>query len=172
MKQQHLSKHNLSARREQRAERREMKPVILIADDDDAVRTMLGRFLESENYNVVFARNGMQALSEFLIMPYDLLLLDLEMPGQNGWEVFGILSRLHPMMPIIIMTALPNQQERAELAGVDALLEKPLDLALLLQTIREALARPQPVRVARQAEPIDTASPFVSAHANELTMEI
>ena len=43
-----------------------MKKTILIADDDEAVLTMLGRFLESENYNVVFARNGVQALAEFL----------------------------------------------------------------------------------------------------------
>lgn len=127
-----------------------MKKVVLIADDDAAVRTMLGRFLESEDFNVVFASNGRQALSEFLIMPYDLLLLDLMMPGSDGWEVFNALSHLHPMMPIIIMTALPHQQERAASVGVDALLEKPLDLPLLLQTIREALARHEPVRAVRR----------------------
>ncbi len=127
-----------------------MKKVVLIADDDAAVRTMLGRFLESENFNVVFACNGRQAISEFLIMPYDLLLLDLMLPGPDGWEVFNALSKLHPMMPIIIMTALPHQQERAERAGVDALLEKPLDLPFLLQTIQEVLARHEPVRAARR----------------------
>ena len=126
-----------------------MTKVILIADDDAAVRAMLGRFLESENFNVVFASDGRQAISEFLIKPYDLLLLDLTMPGPDGWEVFNALSKLHPMMPIIIMTALPHQQERAERAGVDALLEKPMDLPLLLKTIREALARHEPVRAAR-----------------------
>jgi DNA-binding response OmpR family regulator len=114
-----------------------MKKVVLIADDDVAVRTMLGRFLESEGFNVVFASNGRQAISEFLIMPYDLLLLDA-------------LSKLHPMMPIIIMTALPHQQEHAERAGVDALLEKPLDLPFLLDTIHQVLARHEPVRVARR----------------------
>lgn len=127
-----------------------MKKVVLIADDDVAVRTMLGRFLESEGFNVVFASNGRQAISEFLIMPYDLLLLDLMMPGADGWEVFNALSKLHPMMPIIIMTALPHQQEHAERAGVDALLEKPLDLQFLLETIHDVLARHKPVRVARR----------------------
>jgi CheY-like chemotaxis protein len=71
-----------------------MKPVILIADDDEAVRSMLGRFLESEGLNVVFAKNGTQALFEFLIRPYDLALLDLKMPGPDGWEVFDALSAL------------------------------------------------------------------------------
>lgn len=127
-----------------------MKNVVLIADDDVAVRTLLGRFLESEGFNVVFASNGRQAISEFLIMPYDLLLLDLMMPGADGWEVFNALSKLHPMMPIIIMTALPHQQEHAERAGVDALLEKPLDLPFLLQTIQQVLARDKPVRAARR----------------------
>jgi CheY-like chemotaxis protein len=127
-----------------------MKKVVLIADDDVAVRTMLGRFLESEGFNVVFASNGRQAISEFLIMPYDLIMLDLMMPGADGWEVFNALSKLHPMMPIIIMTALPHQQEHAERAGVDALLEKPLDLPFLLETIHQVMARHEPVRVARR----------------------
>jgi len=126
-----------------------MKKMILIADDDEAVRTMFGRFLESENYNVVFARNGVQALAEFLIMPYDLLLLDLNMPDRDGWEVFDSLSKLHPMMPIIIVTGLAGQQERAERAGADALLEKPLSPELLLRTIRTVMARTEPVRIAR-----------------------
>lgn len=123
-----------------------MKRTILITDDDPAVRHMLGRYLESENFNVVFAASGLEAMGEFLIRPYDLLLLDLMMPGANGWQVFDVLGRLHPMMPIVLMTALPHQQERAAQVGADALLEKPLDLPLLLRTIREALSRPAPVR--------------------------
>ncbi len=128
-----------------------MKKTILIADDDEAVLTMLGRFLESENYYVVFARNGVQALAEFLIKPYDLLLLDLTMPDCEGWEVFDALSKLHPMMPIIIMTGLVGQQERAARVGADALLEKPLDPPSLLQTVRAVLSRERPARMARAA---------------------
>lgn len=110
---------------------------------------MLGRYLESEDFNVVFAASGLEAMGEFLIRPYDLLLLDLMMPGANGWQVFDALGRLHPMMPIILMTALPHQQERAAQIGADALLEKPLDLPLLLLTIRDALSRSAPIRFTR-----------------------
>lgn len=150
-----------------------MKVVILIADDDEGVRTMLGRFLESENFNVVFARNGMQALFEFLIMPYDLALLDLKMPGPGGWEVFESLSKLHPRMPIIIMTGQPNQQAHAECAGVDGLLEKPIDPWLLLETIRGALARREPVRTTRLALPCrDTTARPQAGAAVPLTLEV
>jgi two-component system response regulator PilR (NtrC family) len=127
--------------------------MILIADDDEGVRTMLGRFLEAENFNVVFARNGTQALFEVLIMPYDLALIDLKMPGAGGWEVFESLSKLHPRMPIIIMTGQPNQRAHAECAGVDGFLEKPIDPWLLLETIHGALARHAPVRTTRLARP-------------------
>ena len=149
-----------------------MKHVILIADDDESARTMLGRFLESENYHVVFARNGMQALSEFLIMPYDLLLLDLNMPGADGWAVFGLLSKLHPMMPIIIITARPDQQEHARRVGVDALLEKPLDLEVLLHTIRTALSRREPVRVARLAGSLARAAAPAPAVVAQLSCDL
>lgn len=60
-------------------------------------------------------------------------------------------------MKKILMTALPRQQERAQSAGVDALLEKPLDLPLLLLTIRTALARREPVRFARRGSSALTA---------------
>lgn len=126
-----------------------MRKRILIADDDAAVREALGRALESESYDVVSARSGCETISKFLAVPYDLVLLDLNMPNTDGWEAFDWLSKLHPLMPVVIITALPNQYPQAMRCGIDALMEKPLDLPLLLKTIRNLLAQTEQQRIAR-----------------------
>ncbi len=126
-----------------------MKKRILVADDDAAVRESLGRVLISEDYDVVFAETGCETISKFLSVPYDLVLLDLNMPHTDGWEAFEWLSKLHPLMPVIIITARPNQYPRALGCGIDALMEKPLDFPLLLKTIKELLAQSEQQRIAR-----------------------
>ena len=114
----------------------EMKRRILLADDDESVRIMVGRVLESEDYEVVLARTGREAISRALSGAPDLVLLDITMPDKNGWEAFELIDRIHPFVPVIVITARPNQHDYATQVGIDALMEKPLDLALLLKTIR------------------------------------
>src|SRR5262245_26652366 len=116
-----------------------MKNKILLADDDSAVRKSLAKVLESEGFDVLLAENGREAVREFIAEPPDLVLLDINMPDKNGWDAFRLMETLHPFVPVIVITARPNQFERAVLEGVDALMEKPLDFALLLQTIERLL---------------------------------
>ncbi len=115
---------------------------ILLADDDAGVSQMLGNVLELEQYRVVRARNGRETSALFLAEAPDLVLLDLNMPDRNGWEVFDLLHRAHPSVPIIIITALSQQQSRAAGLGL-LLMEKPLDIPVLLETIRGCLAGPE-----------------------------
>ncbi len=121
---------------------------ILLADDDAAVRESLGRVLESEDYEVTMAETGREAVHKFMTAPPDLVLLDLNMPDKDGWEAFELMERQHPLLPVIVITARPNQYERAVGVGIDALMEKPLDLPLLLETIKEFLAQSEQQRVA------------------------
>lgn len=107
---------------------------ILVVDDDDAVRSGLSGVLASEGYEVVTAINGIQALAALRRQPCDLALLDMNMPMLNGWSTIGELRRLHRWLPVIIITARPDQGTLAREAGVQ-LMEKPLDLPLLLQRI-------------------------------------
>jgi DNA-binding response OmpR family regulator len=130
-----------------------MKKRILIADDDVAVRESLAHVLESENYDVTLAADGRETISKMMSALPDLVLLDVNMPHKNGWEAFELMERFHPLIPVIIITARPNQFTRAVGAGIDALMEKPLDLPLLLQTIRGLLAEPEQERVARLTDP-------------------
>jgi CheY-like chemotaxis protein len=122
---------------------------VLIADDDPSVRQTLGRLLESEHYTVVGARTGGEAIAMFRAASPDLVLLDLNMPGQDGWEATRMMDMINPMIPLIIITARPGQYAHATRMGADALMEKPLDLVLLLETISKLLAEAQTDRIQR-----------------------
>ena len=71
------------------------------------------------------------------------------MPVKGGWDTFERLTAANPALPIIVITARPNQLFTAAGAGVGALLEKPLDFPRLLKTIQELLAEPIETRLAR-----------------------
>ena len=140
----------------------EPSKTILVVDDDAAVRQMLGRVLESEQYTVLRAKTGREAAVLFLSAPPDLVLLDLNMPDRDGWEAFHLINAVNPMIPVIIITARPNQYEHATRLGVDALMEKPLDLSLLLGTIGRLLAESEAERVHRVNHPY-----FKTLHLNQ-----
>jgi DNA-binding response OmpR family regulator len=129
----------------------ELKEKILLVDDDPAVRKMLTRLLTGEGYNVLPATNGAEALEFAGHADFNLVLLDLNMPGLDGWDTFEKLAAKHPLLPVIIITARPNQRFTALAAGTGALMEKPLDLQKLFLTMRNLLDEPEDVRIARMA---------------------
>ena len=122
---------------------------ILLVDDDTAVRDSLNDVLVAEGYLVIPAENGQQAIDLANQVPVDLVLLDLNMPVKNGWDTFERLIAEHPLLPIIITTARPNQIFTAVSAGAGALLEKPMDIPTLLHAIRTLLAETAEQHLAR-----------------------
>jgi len=126
-----------------------VKPRILLVDDDPAIREMVGRVLTEEGYVVLPAANGVEALDIAAAIEVSLVLLDLNLPVKNGWDAFEQLSRESPLLPIVIITARPNQLFPALASGVAALMEKPLDFPKLLQTIRSLLDESPQTRLAR-----------------------
>lgn len=81
----------------------------------------------------------------------DLVLLDLNMPVKSGWDTFEELTRQHALLPVIIITARPNQLFTAIGAGVEALLEKPMEISILLFNIQRLFAESIETRLARIA---------------------
>lgn len=124
---------------------------ILLVDDDPTVRDSIGNVLESEGYTVIPAENGEQALELVKASRIDLALLDLNMPVKNGWDTFEQLTREHPLVPVVVITARPNQLFTAISAGAGALLEKPMDIPVLLATMRKLLSETAEQRLARLA---------------------
>jgi DNA-binding NtrC family response regulator len=128
-----------------------MKRKLLLVDDDPGVRESLAALLSMEGYEVVLAGNGLEALECAAATPLSLVLLDLNLPKKTGWDTFEVLTRQNPSLPVIIITARPNQLFPALAAGVGTLMEKPLDFPRLLQMIRDLLAEPVEARLARLA---------------------
>jgi CheY-like chemotaxis protein len=112
---------------------------ILIVDDDASVRLMLARVLGGEGYKVLTAANSVDALGMTETSLMDLVLLDLNMPHTNGWEILAAFAARKIAPPVIIITAVPNQQAAARAAGVETVLEKPLDFPRLIQTVNQLL---------------------------------
>jgi CheY-like chemotaxis protein len=129
--------------------KRQKRKQILVVDDDEGVRKALGLVLSGEGYAVQSAANGTEALDFAQHTPPDLVLLDLKLPDKSGWDVFGRLLRLRPLLPVVVITARPNQLFTALAAGVGALLEKPLQIPRLLQTVNQLLKESIETRLAR-----------------------
>ena len=126
-----------------------MRKKILVVDDDNAVRESLMNALSYENYFPVGAANGEEGLAMIESQKPDLVLLDLNMPGKGGWQVYKEISSQRPLLPVVVLTARPNQLFTSLGAGVGALIEKPFDFLKLLQTIRELLSETPAQRLAR-----------------------
>jgi DNA-binding response OmpR family regulator len=109
---------------------------ILVADDDTMVRSAIAAVLESEGYVVDEAQNGEEAVTLATSHPPDLVLLDLNMPHMDGWRAFVQLDHVTPLVPVIVITARPHQYQEAVRLGVDAFMEKPLNIASLLRAIK------------------------------------
>jgi CheY-like chemotaxis protein len=126
-----------------------MKKRVLVVDDDSAVRQSVSKVLEGAGYEVAAAADGEDAVIQFAPERVDLVLLDLNLPVRSGWDVFERLTTRYPLVPIIIITGMPDQYETALAAGAGALMEKPIDVPALLKTIDELLIQPKEARLRR-----------------------
>jgi len=116
---------------------------VLIVDDDKDVLRGLSVRLKANGYNVVFAADGISAISAARKEDPEVIILDIGLPGGDGFSVMERLSSLLPVahIPIIILTArdISGNKERALNAGARAFLQKPVDNDVLLETIRKVL---------------------------------
>jgi CheY-like chemotaxis protein len=126
---------------------------ILIVDDDSLVRGSLAAVLESEGYVVDEAHNGIEAVTRAIEYSPDLVLLDLNMPHWDGWTAFNKLDRVRPLVPVIVITARPNQYQEAVRLGVDAFMEKPLNIPVLVRAIKRLISEDENRHVRRITNP-------------------
>lgn len=120
------------------------KPVILIVDDDEDNRDVFAQFLIHRGCRVELARDGFEALNRVGSLMPDLVVLDLSMPGLDGWEVARRL-KAEPAtctIPLLAVSghALADFKLRARAAGVDGYLTKPVLPQQLVQEANRTLA--------------------------------
>jgi CheY-like chemotaxis protein/anti-sigma regulatory factor (Ser/Thr protein kinase) len=107
---------------------------VLLVEDDDANRTILGEFLRTRGFEVEEAATGAEALDLAVCGPHDLVVLDIQLPGMDGFEVLARLRALPGRQPAVLaLTALAMSADRERIlaAGADAYLAKPAPLAAL-----------------------------------------
>jgi DNA-binding response OmpR family regulator len=128
---------------------KQTKKRILIVDDDEAVRAALRKVLDDAGYEVILAGDGDEGERQFVSHAPELVLLDLELPKQDGWDVLGLISSQAPLVPVIIITGLRSQLDTTIIPGISGLFEKPVEVPILLRTIRDLLAESTEVRLSR-----------------------
>jgi DNA-binding response OmpR family regulator len=164
------------------------EPHILIAEDDPSLQTVLAETFRSSGYRVTAAADGDQTLSQFALEFPDAVILDVGMPGRNGFEVCREL-RSHPAaanLPIVFLTARGAESDRqwGLDAGADDYLTKPFDpiaLTLVVAELIEARRRgeernplsklPELATVARRAAALQATGQAISAVAIEFEAE-
>ena len=119
-------------------------PLILIADDDRTMRSLLNLAMSEEGYEVVEANNGEQCLTEYAYSQPDLILLDAVMPDIDGFTCCKKIRSLPggDSVPILMITVLDDREsvERAFNAGATDYITKPIYWAVLSQRVRRLLS--------------------------------
>jgi PAS domain S-box-containing protein len=119
------------------------KQVILIVDDQPQNIELLEAYLALQDYEIVTAANGEEALGKISVNQIDLILLDVMMPGMDGFEVIRRVRQddKHRLLPIILVTALRETEDRVKgiEAGCDDFISKPVDKMELLARVRSLL---------------------------------
>ena len=135
-------------------------PHLLVVDDDRRIRDLLSRFLAGEGYRVTTADNARDARAKLTGLSFDLLVLDVMMPGETGFELAKSI-RNGSSVPILMLTARGGAEARIEglALGADDYLSKPFEPRELSLRIANILKRTQPAA----APPVESVrfGPFV-----------
>jgi DNA-binding NtrC family response regulator len=136
-----------------------MKKRLLVVDDDSAVRESLKKVLEDSGYDVVLASGADEAERLLAEQEVGLLLLDLNMPKRDGWDVLERVRSDYPLLRVILMTALSDQLDTTEIPGVSALLKKPIEVSVMLKSMEDAMAETEEDRLRRAGDASGPAAP-------------
>ncbi len=114
---------------------------ILIIDDDDQLRKSFHKLLLQEDYSIDSAASGEAGIAMIRQRPPDLVILDMRLPGMNGFETFKVIHEFEPKLPVIIMTAYGTTEtaiEATKMGAFDYIL-KPFDIPDMLTVIGQAI---------------------------------
>jgi two-component system phosphate regulon response regulator OmpR len=127
------------------------EPHLLVVDDDQRIRDLLGRYLSGSGFRVTTAGDASEARAKLASMEFDLLVLDVMMPGENGFALTADLRRTS-RMPILLLTAMAEPEDRISglERGADDYLVKPFEPRELVLRIRNILQRAPAVAAAAQ----------------------
>jgi CheY-like chemotaxis protein len=122
-----------------------LRPLIAVLDDEPMFCKALERLLKTYGFEVLTFGVGLDLLASFAVRPPDCLVMDLQMPGMNGFEMLEHFAIEQIRIPVIVVTGhdQPGNTERVRALGSEAYLLKPLDEAPLLEAIGKVIGIPQ-----------------------------
>jgi two-component system CheB/CheR fusion protein len=125
------------------------KARLLLAEDDPITRQVIGLMLKHSNFDHDIAENGLRAVEMWEKGNYDLVLMDVQMPGQDGFAATGDIREKelerggHTLILAMTAHAFPEDEKRCLAAGMDAYIPKPIDLQKCIAMIEELIAKRQ-----------------------------
>ncbi|MCC3751361.1 MAG: PAS domain S-box protein [Halorhodospira halophila] len=131
---------------------------LLLVEDNAINQEVAQRLLEQTGARIILASNGAEAVARCREAPFDLILMDLQMPIMDGYEATREIRRDHPSLPILALTAavLDSDRAGAREAGLDDHIGKPIDRQLLYQRLAYWLGESRPSSAAADAStPVD-----------------
>ena len=119
------------------------KAQILVVDDDIGILETIADILSARGYQVATAEDGFKAIERVRETPFDIVLMDMKMPGMNGVETYKELKKINPKTKVILMTAYAVDElvREALKEGAAAVLNKPLDINRLTKLLEEGKGR-------------------------------
>jgi len=127
------------------------KPHLLVVDDDLRLRQLLVKFLTEDNFDATEAANAAEAYEILETFTFDLMVLDIMMPGETGLELTKRLRKAHHAIPILLLTAMGELDDRIQgfKTGADEYLVKPFEPEELLLRIHAILRRTREISLAQ-----------------------
>jgi excisionase family DNA binding protein len=119
------------------------RSLILVVDDEPAIRELMVQALATPSRAVLAAGSGEEALEIVKRFDVDLVVLDLAMPGMNGVETFRAIHSLRPTLPVMIVTGYPDSDLMAQALEIGSftMISKPFDLAQFQKTVHRIVGR-------------------------------
>ena len=136
-------------------------PHVLLVDDDTRLAALAGRYLAENGFRVTCAACAAEARERLRAMEFDLMVLDVMMPGETGLDLTNSLrAERAPLMPILLLTARDTPEDilAGFQAGADDYLGKPFDPRVLVARLRAMLRRAQPPAASTGPLPLGAAS--------------
>ena len=117
-----------------------MEPIrILLVDDEEHIRLLFKEELEEEGYTIVLASNGFDALEKLKDQHFDLVVLDIKMPGMDGIQTLNEIKKLNKEQPVILCSAYGEFKQDFSSWVSDAYVVKSADTRELKDTIKKIL---------------------------------
>ena len=131
--------------------------LVLVVEDDAETAQSLKQLLEQHGQEVLITKDGGQAQATFAMRQPDIVILDLILPGESGFEVCQRIRQTHETVPVLILSVIdiPDSKQLAERVGADGYLTKPFDPNTLLECVSRLLQQAWEQKQGRQPKEED-----------------